>query len=302
MQDNKTIPNGTAPNQPIQGQPTSGQSTSNQAAPVFSAANAPVFSAANATPQSVNSQPFGKQSVVTSNSESQPIVSKKLSLMKEQILIFICVGLGVLALIFIVATIFLATNKQPSTDTSSASGPVVSVSALGFSADRISNATSGATYRLNLADKDSSGNSVLSVRAGSASTPATVTIEVNWEFVNSYYNINVARNDNETFTLELNANVIDLAFGHPTNLSSDTVLLMLLDDGSVAYMPLAKALQSRNIKGYGKLDDIDNVVKFYQADVTESYETSATTLAQRDDGEIIDLRSRLLAIIGKDSQ
>lgn len=256
----------------------------------------------NGSDKIVNSQPFGAQSVVTSSSEARPIVNKAAQkpLSREQILIFVSVGLGILALIFLVMTIALAVNQNGSVKDERIVAPSVSSSQLGFATNKIENAASGAAYRLALSARDNSGNNVVNIRVGSDSQ--NLTMEVNWEFVSQYYGISVARNDNETFTIDFGRNIADVTFGYATNLSSDAVLLVLLDDGSVAYMPMAKALQGRNIKNYGKLEDLSEIVKFYQADLTESYETSATTLAQDVNGGIVDLRSRLLAIIGKDSQ
>lgn len=285
-------------------QPNPNTARANKATPQ-SFSNQPFFSSTSETFSSpVNSQPFGSQSIVTSSTDSRPITSKKSkSLTKEQILTLACAGLGVITLILLITTIAVATAKPKVTNTAVVERvnlDQISTATLGFYTDKIENAAENSTYKMSVTEKNSSGNTILSATINPDNSG--VIVNINWEFVSEYYKINVARNDQETFDIKFDKPVADLTIGHPTVESSDNILLLLLADGTIEYVPIAEALQRRAIQSNGKLSDITDVVKFYQADLTESYETSPTTLVQKTSGEIIDLRRMMLQIIHKDSQ
>ena len=74
---------------------------------------------------------------------------------------------------------------------------------------------------------------------------------------------------------------------------SGDVILFLMDDGTVEYIPVYKALSSNGIDGliyYGTLNDLKDVVKFYSVGaIRNPVGSSVTILAQTKDGTLYDL-------------
>lgn len=69
------------------------------------------------------------------------------------------------------------------------------------------------------------------------------------------------------------------------------VLFFLMEDGTVEYIPLAKATKEGNIKSYGKLNNITNVIKFYSGSSCSKTGPGCgmQSLAQRADGNYYEL-------------
>lgn len=78
--------------------------------------------------------------------------------------------------------------------------------------------------------------------------------------------------------------------GFGQSVTGDT-LLILMNDGTVEYIPLKKAFakDAYHLNSYGKLPNVEGVVKFYTANVTGG----VTTLAQKADGSFYDLSTIL---------
>lgn len=227
------------------------------------------------------------------------------SLRREQILPVLTVIFGFLALIFLVSTIALAVKKPSSgsmtvESSSSSSAEVPAVSTLMFSTNKISDPISDANYKFGPIVRNADGHQVVAAFANNSGSG--FTIDVNWEFVAPYYGVNSSRVDQESFKVMTNEVVADMVVGRATNDVKDDVLLLLLANGKVQYMPLREILEKYSFKIVGEFDDISDAVKFYRVQETVNGETIETTMVQKTDGTIIDMRSQLLKVVGKDTK
>ncbi|MBQ3309668.1 hypothetical protein IJG78_03260, partial [Candidatus Saccharibacteria bacterium] len=209
------------------------------------------------------------------------------SLKREQILPVLTVIFGFLALIFLVSTIALAVKKPSSTSmtvesSSSSSAEVPAVSTLMFSTNKISDPISDANYRFGAIVRNADGHQVVAAFANNSGSG--FTIDVNWEFVAPYYGVNSSRVDQESFKVMTNEVVADMVVGRATNDVKDDVLLLLLANGKVQYMPLRESLEKYSFKIVGEFDDISDAVKFYRVQETVNGETIETTMVQKTDG------------------
>lgn len=96
----------------------------------------------------------------------------------------------------------------------------------------------------------------------------------------------------ENQTITFNNKISDVVFsGIGQDATGDTILF-LMEDGTVAYIPVYQTLTTNGIEGltsYKTISDLTDVVKFYTANVTNGVSSSVTVLAQTKDGTIYDL-------------
>ncbi len=59
--------------------------------------------------------------------------------------------------------------------------------------------------------------------------------------------------------------VIDVSLASYSQAVGDELLLFLMKDGTIEYLPLRKAAQTNNFKSYGKIENIKDVVRIYTA-------------------------------------
>ena len=229
------------------------------------------------------------------------------SLKKEQVMPALVAIFGFLALIFLISTIALAVSKPSSDSSTKQNTSMVTQSAtaelLRFSPSKITNPTADATYKLGTIVKNIDGHQVITAFADEKTN--NVIFEVNWEFVKDYYNVNSTRVDQETFRIttgEPEVEVADIFIGRAGNERMDDVLLVLMTDGTIEYMPIRSSLEKYSFRMTGKIADAEDIVKFYNVYETVKGELTETLVAQKANGEIIDLRSQLLKIVGKDTK
>lgn len=228
------------------------------------------------------------------------------SLKKEQIMPALVAIFGFLALIFLVSTIALAVSRPSGNNTTKSSTSVVTESAtaelMSFATDKITNPTTDATYRLGTIVRNTDGHQVITVFFDEKNN--NVVLEVNWEFVKDYYRVNSTRVDQETFRINTgtDVSVADILIGRAGSERTDDVLLVLMTDGTIEYMPVRYSLEKYSFRMTGKIADAENIVKFYNAYETVNNELTETLLEQKANGEIVDLRAQLLKIVGKDTK
>ena len=223
-------------------------------------------------------------------------------LTKEQILPALVAIFGFLTLIFMVATIVLALNststiietKVESSETTRS----LSTETLMFSPSKIENINTDETYKMGQIVRTAEGQQAIAVF--SDNTGAGVFLDVNWEFAAAYYEVNSSRVDQESFKIPTNELVADLVIGRASSSQKDDVLLMILADGTVKYMPIRESLEKYSFKAAGEISGVSEAVKFYQVYETVNGELSETIMVQQADGVIVDLRTQLLKIVGKD--
>ena len=241
--------------------------------------------------------------------QPQPVKPPKEPLTPIQKLTYLSVALGALVLILLVICIFLLVNNSskksetaaPATPTTSETtdDDLATAKTLGFYANNITNPTAEVIYRLGVHRVSNSGNGVLG--AYISTDNKAVDLYIYWEYIGDFYGIDdITRNDRELVSISFDKRIADIAIGESGQTVSGDVLLVLLSDGTVEYMPIVDALTSRNLSSHGQLAGVADVVKFYHTDAvsdTGDWSGYSTTLAQREDGSIIDLQSFLQSAI-----
>ena len=96
----------------------------------------------------------------------------------------------------------------------------------------------------------------------------------------------------ESQTITFNGKVNDVLFsGIGQDATGDTILF-LMEDGTIAYIPVYQSLTTNGVEGlktYQTMSNITDIVKFYTANVTSGTSSSVTVLAQTKDGTLYDL-------------
>ena len=172
---------------------------------------------------------------------------------------------------------------------------------LGFSARTIENKVDGAVYKYGGMLENDNGQMVLAVTQMDSGSGANFV--VNWEFVPGYYSVNATRNDRETFLLLTDGAIADILIGRASKDVNDDVLLLLLTNGRVAYMPIKESLEKYSFKVAGTIEGVEDVVKLYTVYENlggDENDLTPTVMVQKTDGSIIDLRNELLKAVGKD--
>lgn len=254
---------------------------------------------------------FGDQEAIfsanPSHVETATTIEKKkkdnpfTSLKKEQILPALVAIFGFLALIFLVSTIALAVAKPKTEEVVMRETTVINESAtaevLRFDSAEIMDAESS-KYKFGPIVKNSDGHLVVATYVSDRGTGAD--FDVNWEFAASYYKVNSVRVDQESFRIPTDITIADAIIGRASNNQLDDVLLFILTDGKIVYMPLRESLEKYSFKSYGEIEGVSDAVKFYRAYEDVNGEFIETVLVQKSSGEIVDLRPQLLKIVGKD--
>lgn len=119
---------------------------------------------------------------------------------------------------------------------------------------------------------------------------------LNFEYGNKKSEVKVLKyyydNDkNEEFTISFDKNVVDVHISTFDMNSDYSTALFLLDDGSVEYVLLERAIETSNFEPNGKLEDLKNIVKFYEGTACEKGTPicNKTTFAQSMNGKIYNL-------------
>lgn len=215
-------------------------------------------------------------------------------------LIYITVAFGVLALITTTICIWLLVDKtkianlettENKPTTSEVENQEITAKTLGFFPKKIKNPASGVTYRLGVHRNNSDGNGVFGAYINTENTG--VELYIYWEFVGAYYGVETNRADRQLAHISFEQPVADIALGESGQSVGGDVLLFLLQDGTVEYMPIVKALKNGQFESYGKMGGLTDIVKFYRTDAIDGngdFSGYITTLAQKADGQIIDLQ------------
>ncbi len=129
-------------------------------------------------------------------------------------------------------------------------------------------------------------------------TREIATLSFNRKTLSDTYGLNwdttgVVEGTVEEKTITFTQGVKDVFVGGIGQDISGDVILFLMDDGTVEYIPVYKALSSNGIDGlisYGTLNDLKDVVKFYSVGaIRNPVGSSVTILAQTKDGTLYDL-------------
>ncbi len=96
----------------------------------------------------------------------------------------------------------------------------------------------------------------------------------------------------ENKQLNFEKEIKDIYFGGIGQDATGDIILFLMSDGTVEYIPVYQALLSNGIEGltsYGVLPNITDVVKFYTVNASAGMSGSVSILAQTKDGTLYDL-------------
>ncbi len=127
---------------------------------------------------------------------------------------------------------------------------------------------------------------------------STVNLSINWDNITRNWGIsNGAARSNQYTINNFSGKVVDMHIDGIGQDATGSVALFLLEDGTVEYIPLYKALESNNIKSSGKISGVENIIKFYSVGARPKGENSVggfqTILAQKEDGTFYDLYENL---------
>lgn len=161
---------------------------------------------------------------------------------------------------------------------------------LGFDSSKVTNAN-GNTYTLTVPSHATGIN----ISLDEAGTKATLGI--NNALVNETYALGwTVDSNNYTYDLHeitFNQKVTDIFFGGIGQDATGDIILFLMEDGTVEYIPVKQALSKGidNLRSYRTISGISDVVKFYQASVSVGTSGANTVLVQTKDGRLYDLSS-----------
>ena len=125
------------------------------------------------------------------------------------------------------------------------------------------------------------------------STQKAITFSYIPSMLSKYYDLGWedAVDDVQADSVRFDKKVVDLYLGGMGQTSRGDTLFILLEDGTVEYIPIVKMFSNFDMKvsSYGQISNVANVVKF----VTASASSGVTTLAIKNDGTYYDLQQVL---------
>lgn len=139
-------------------------------------------------------------------------------------------------------------------------------------------------------------NGTINVRLDN--TRKIATLSFNRKTLSDTYGLNwdttgVVEGTVEDKTITFTQGIKDVYVGGIGQDMSGDIILFLMDDGTVEYIPVYKALSTGGVDGltsYGTLQDLKDVVKFYSVmAIRNPVGSSVTILAQTKDGTLYDL-------------
>ena len=128
-------------------------------------------------------------------------------------------------------------------------------------------------------------------------TRKVVTLSYNRKVLSDTYTLNWDLTGVEDYVYEnkqlnFEKEIKDIYFGGIGQDATGDIILFLMSDGTVEYIPVYQALLSNGIEGltsYGVLPNITDVVKFYTVNASAGMSGSISILAQTKDGTLYDL-------------
>ncbi len=122
-----------------------------------------------------------------------------------------------------------------------------------------------------------------------------VTVTIYYDAIKNTGN-EVKTTGSKEYTITFTKNVTDIVYSNYGLDITFGTILYLLEDGTVEYTPVLDAAMKGQIKSYGQVSGLTNIVKFYlNASATSKGEVGAfdTTLAQSSDGTLYDVMTTL---------
>ena len=162
------------------------------------------------------------------------------------------------------------------------------INSLEFNANNINN---GNTNSYTLANYNGTINITVD------ETGKNVTLSYNRKTLSDTYLLNwdltgVEEGVLESQTITFNGKVNDVLFSSIGQDATGDAILFLMEDGTIAYIPVYQSLTTNGVEGlttYQTISIIKDIVKFYTANVASGTSSSVTVLAQTKDGTLYDL-------------
>ncbi|MBQ3435767.1 MAG: hypothetical protein IJH13_01960 [Bacilli bacterium] len=120
----------------------------------------------------------------------------------------------------------------------------------------------------------------------------TVKCQISWDRMNEAINgqkSNTVGYKVEDIEITFEQKVNEMYFGGTGQSISGDLVLFLMEDGTVEYIPTYYAAKAKEIKSYGKIPELENIIKFYSAGVRAGQFGYHTVLAQDNTGKLYDL-------------
>lgn len=210
---------------------------------------------------------------------------------KKNIGINICIGLLLALFICIIAFISMYSSNYKlyvERNNKAKESQNTTITSLDFDTSNISN---GGTNAYSLADYNENINITID------ETGKVATLSYNRSTLSNAYQLNwdltgVEAGTLESQTITFDKKINDVLFGGIGQDATDDVILFLMEDGTISYIPVYQALTTNGVEAlttYQTISNITDVVKFYTANVTSGASSSVTVLAQTKDGTLYDL-------------
>ena len=126
----------------------------------------------------------------------------------------------------------------------------------------------------------------------------SVTLSINWENMKKMYQINQPneiKGNSETVTIDNFSNeIIDVCVVRLGQGIGNETILFLMEDGTVEYIPIYRALKNKEYKSYGELNGLDSIVDVSKGSAvlnnnSEYVGGHITVFAIKEDGSFYDL-------------
>lgn len=128
-------------------------------------------------------------------------------------------------------------------------------------------------------------------------TNNSVDLYVNWEMIKRGYGIDIQGNPTSNYTINnFSGKVVDMLEGGIGQDATGTLAIFLLEDGTIEYIPLYEALKNQNIKSYGKVAGVEDIIKLYSSTAAPKDSpvgAYVTILAQKSDGTFYNLQDKI---------
>ena len=113
---------------------------------------------------------------------------------------------------------------------------------------------------------DLSSQHLLGVVADVSQDSKTLTFKMCGSTIKHYYpDLNKTDSDCQNYTFNFDQPVIDFTTGVFGQATGYEIALFLLSDGTIEYMPIHQAIENNDVRSYGKLGDLSNIVRLESA-------------------------------------
>ena len=153
------------------------------------------------------------------------------------------------------------------------------------------NKKASSLYELQIKDSFFYGEGMIYVD----SSKKSIHLNLDIDNINHDFGLNLDEEKRNITINNFSGNISDVITGCLGQDDVGDVSLFLMEDGTVEYMPVYNALKDNNIKSYGKIEGISDIVRIENASVrySDGPGGNLTSLAIKSDGSFYDLEEYL---------